>query len=365
MNLGNKMPGDPHCPRIDTVEIKFEIERVLGPKKSVQYFDILSRYLSLKLSKGEFDKLCVGLFGRGNICLHNRLIRAIVKNACVAKTPPPRHGREEAHRNEKVPNENQRSSLQSLCRDDFPLSRRKGRTPILRDRKFRDQLSPLGPHGKCQMNSCEDSGLKSRQQPSAMELQSLGSRPPVDVISVEEGEEVEQASGSPSVYSRSPVRAPLGIPLNTKGTKKLLLHGASPFPFTESCQKTSMLPDTSSLKKRLEQKLGIEGLNVSIDCTNLLNNGLDVFIKRLLKPCLQTAPLKSAQTSLHQTHPRMPVLNGMQPMGYSVKPNKSYSVSILDFKVATELNPRILGEEWPLKLEKISLRASEEPFMNH
>ncbi|GAA0147015.1 hypothetical protein LIER_06820 [Lithospermum erythrorhizon] len=358
------MSKDRHCPRIDTVEIKFQIERALGSKKSEHYFDILNRYLSLKLSKREFDKLCIGLVGRENICLHNRLIRAIVKNACVARTPPPNHSREEAGRSEKLPDGLQRSCLQSLCRDGLAQSQRKGRTPVLRDLKLRDCPSPLGPHGKRHVISCDDSGSKSRQQPSVTEVQSLGSRPPVEVNSVEEGEEVEQAAGSPGIYSRSPVRAPLGIPLNAKGTKKLLLHGASPIPYTETCQKTSMLPDTSSLTKRLEQKLGMEGLNASTNCINLVNNGLDVYIKRLINSCLEIASSKSGERRLHQMHPRMLVLNGMQPMGYSLKPNESYSVSMLDFGVAMEWNPRILGEDWPVQLEKISLLASEEYFMS-
>lgn len=58
---------------------------------------------------------------------------------------------------------------------------------------------------------------------------SLGSRP---TGSVEDGEEVDQAAGSPSIYSRSPVRAPLGIPLNTKGTRKVLCNGLASAFFT-------------------------------------------------------------------------------------------------------------------------------------
>jgi hypothetical protein len=36
------------------------------------------------------------------------------------------------------------------------------------------------------------------------------------------------------------------------------------------------------------------------------------------------------------------------------------SISLLDFKVAMELNPQQLGEDWPLLLEKISMQAFEE-----
>ncbi|KAL2528356.1 hypothetical protein Fot_20957 [Forsythia ovata] len=172
------MPGDRHCPRIDIYGLKLHIEQKLGGEKAEKYFNLLNRYLSLKLSKPEFNKLCIGLLGREDISLHNGLIRAIIKNACVAKIPPPKHGKLEASLNVKRPNGYQRSSLQSLCRDVFPQSPRKGRTPTLRDRKFRDRLSPLGPHGKANNVACEDSVPKVREQQSATELLSLGSKPP-------------------------------------------------------------------------------------------------------------------------------------------------------------------------------------------
>jgi len=35
-------------------------------------------------------------------------------------------------------------------------------------------------------------------------------------------------------------------------------------------------------------------------------------------------------------------------------------LSLLDFKVAMELNPQQLGEDWPLQLEKINSLVSEE-----
>ncbi|KAA8522611.1 hypothetical protein F0562_013028 [Nyssa sinensis] len=278
-----------HSPRIDTCELKLQIERKLGHGKAEKYFNLLNRYLSLNLSKSEFNRLCISTIGRENICLHNRLIRAIVKNACVAKTPPPKVGRTDGLFNVKVPNGYQRSSLQSLCRDVFPQSPRKGRTPNLRDRKFRDRPSPLGPHGKTHNVACEDSAPKIQEQQTATELLSLGSRPLAEVNSVEEGEEVEQAALNPSIYSRSPVRAPLGISINGKETRKVLRTGSSTAFYTDTCHNSGELPGTSSLKIRLEQKLAMEALNISVDCVNLLNIGLDVYLKRLIKPCLELA----------------------------------------------------------------------------
>ncbi|KAJ6905790.1 LOW QUALITY PROTEIN: hypothetical protein NC652_023522 [Populus alba x Populus x berolinensis] len=72
-----------------------------------------------------------------------------------------------------------------------------------------DRPSPLGPLGKPQSVECEELNARGQEQQSATELLSLGSRPPVEVASVEEGEEVDQMAGSPSVQSRSPVTAPL------------------------------------------------------------------------------------------------------------------------------------------------------------
>nr|GLL26421.1 uncharacterized protein LOC109177490 [Ipomoea trifida]GMC95057.1 Enhancer of mRNA-decapping protein [Ipomoea batatas]GMC97092.1 Enhancer of mRNA-decapping protein [Ipomoea batatas]GMC99213.1 Enhancer of mRNA-decapping protein [Ipomoea batatas] len=352
------MPGTRHCPRIDTSELKLRIERKIGRQKTELYFHLLGRYLNLKLSKSEFDKLCINLLGRENICLHNGLIRAIIKNANVADTAPPKVEKVRPSLNIKVPNGYERGSLQSLCRDVFPQSPKKGRTPTLRDRKFKDRPSPLGPNGKTHTAIYEDSAPKVLEQQSATELLSLGSRPPVEVNSVEEGEEVEQA-GRPAIYSRIPVTAPLGVSLNTRATRKVLHHGASSFLPPETCHSTGELPDSSTLRKRLEQKLEAEGLKISTDCANLLNNGLDSYLKRLLKPCLSLAAPKSRQKIVQQQ--ALPTLNGMRAVRYIQKPSEYSHVSLLDFRVAMESNPRMLGEDWPLQLEKVCLRASEEP----
>lgn len=361
-NLETKMPVARHFSRVDTFELKSQIEKKLGRIKAEKYFDLLTKFLSLKVSKSEFDRLCIGTIGRENVQLHNHLLRSIIKNSCLSKTPPPKESKAEGAWSVKVPNGYQRSSLQSLCRD-FPQSPRKGRTPNLRDRKFRDRPSPLGPHGKSQGIAFEDSVPKNQEQQSATELLSLGSRPPG---SVEDGEEVDQAAASPSIHSRSPVRAPLGISISTKGVRKVLYNRLASSYHTETCHNTGKLPDTSSLRRRLVQKLEMEGVNVSVDCANLLNNSLDVYLKRLIKHCLDLAGSRSWQKHIGQGHGRaLPGLNGIWPLRYVQKPSGSISASMLDFRVAMELNPTILGEEWPMQLEKVCLRASEESLQHN
>ncbi|KAF5752843.1 hypothetical protein HS088_TW01G00761 [Tripterygium wilfordii] len=357
MKMGSRMPTSHQFSRIDTLEMKSRMERKLGRSRATSYFSLLAKYLASKISKSEFDQLCIGTVGRESVPLHNHLIRSIMRNVYLSKTPPSKAGKLEGSLNIKVPNGYQRSSLQSLCRD-FPQSPRKGRTPNLRDRKFRDRLSPLGPHGKTHNISVEESVPKYQGQQSATELLSLGSRPPG---SVEDGEEVDQAAASPSAHSRSPVRPPLGIPLNNKGMRKVMCNGLTSAFCTQTCHSCGELPDTSSLRKRLEEKLMKEGLKISEDCANLLNNSIDVFLKRMIKPCLELTASRSGQKYIDQrSGPVMHGLNGMWPVRNVEKSSGSAPVSMLDLKVAMEFNHLILGEEWPMQLEKFCWRASSE-----
>ncbi|KAM7264617.1 hypothetical protein ACFE04_002300 [Oxalis oulophora] len=316
--------------RIDTFEIKALIIRRIGQQRAGQYFELLTRFFSLKTSKSEFDRFCLKIIGRENIPLHNRLIRSITKNACLGKVPPPKLNMKAGNTlNVKIPNGYERSCLQSLHGDGFLISPRKGRSPVNRDRKFRDRPSPLGPLGKPQSVTFEQ---------SQTELHSLGSRPPIEVLSVEDGEEVEQLAGSPGVQSRSPVTPPLGISINRGGSRKFLSNFSifdECLPLT--CEGSREIPDTSSLKGCLEKKLEMEGINVTMDCVNLLNIGLDAYLKRLIEPCIRLARSRRESSYAQQKN-----------------------VSMTDFRAAMELSPQILGEHCTSQLEKICFRSSEE-----
>ncbi|KAK7330974.1 hypothetical protein VNO77_25181 [Canavalia gladiata] len=338
----------------DTIEQKLHIERRLGGVKSRKYFNLLSRFLSLKISKLEFDRLCIATIGRENVPLHNCLLKSILKKACLSKTALPREGKVEGSLNAKTPNgPNGCNNLQFLCKD-FPQSPRRGRTPNLRERRFRDSPSPLGPHGKNNSIGFEDSAPKIHEQQSDVIQQSAGSRLPV---SVEDGEEVDQDSERLNLYRRSPVQAPLAIPTYNRRARKRLCQGLACGTVTDTCQSLGQLPDTCSLTKRLEHKLEMEGFKISLDAANLLNNALDVYLKRLIKPCLDLAASKSVNKFSGRIQPG---LNGL-PMNRCVqKPIGSVSACISDFRTAAHLNPTILGEYWSLQFEKVCLCASED-----
>ncbi|KAJ7967555.1 Transcriptional coactivator Hfi1/Transcriptional adapter 1 [Quillaja saponaria] len=362
MNSGLKMLANRNYSRIDTLELKAMIFRKVGHYRAEKYFGQLRRLFSLKISKSEFDKFCIRTIGRENIPLHNQLIRSIVKNTCLAKVPPLRSFVDVGDTlNIQVSNGHQRNSLQTIYGDAFPPSPRKGRSSVNRDRKLKDRLSPLGPGAKPKTVAFEESVSKTQEQ-SATELHSLGSRPPVEVASVEEGEEVEQMAGSPSVQSRSPVTAPLGISMNLgRGRKTLPNISICGKYHPETCQGTGDLPDTRSLRRRLEHKLETEGLAVAVDCVNLLNNGLDAYLKRLIESFMGFTGSRCGIEHMKQINGQLvPGSNVLPPRRYMQAATQSACTSLLDFRVAMELNPQVLGEDWPVQLEKICFRASEE-----
>lgn len=313
--------------RIDTLELKALLYKKIGQQRADNYFSLLNKLFSLQLSKSNFDKLCIRTIGRENLPLHNRLISSIVKNASSAKVPPPTVKKLANSLNVKV-TRNPRNNLQSLYGDAFPLSPRKSRSP--RDRRSKDRPSPLGPNG---------SKVHHEQHQSPTELHSLGSRPPVEVFSVEDGEEV--VSGSPGIQSRSPVTAPFGISMKT-GQARKTVYGPTG-PRTQSCESSFELPDNRYLKSRLKEKLEVEGLSVSDNYVNLLNIGLNVYLKRLMEPCIGLARSRVTQST--------PGFSGLG--SYRFRPRILSTVSVLDFTVAMECDPCKLGVDWSTQLEKI------------
>lgn len=366
------MPTKRQFSRVDTLDLKLQIVKKLGRQKAEKYFFNLRRLLNLKLSKMEFDKFCFSIMGKETVRFHNFFIRSIISNACFSHEPPSRH----------IATGYSRSTITSNGRfnDILSMSPQKGRYISSRDHRLNDRPSPLGPHGKISTgnvveftNSCDVQ--RSREQQSAAEMISIGSKALLEVASVEDGEEVEQVRCSPSIQSRSPVRAPLGTGLIVGGLycrdtsscyAPFLPLGKSEVP--EFCRTTSMLPDMSSLGKRLSRRLEIEGLGLSVDYITSLNNGLDAYLKRMIKPCLELARSRRGNNKSRGTKNNIGVTSNNFQLGVNglwhgedmQSSSQCYSASMLDFKVAMQSNPQLLGVDWPVQLEKICIYSSED-----
>lgn len=349
--------------RINTLELKAVIVKKVGNEKAGTYFDQLGKLVSSKISKAEFDKICITTIGKENVPLHNQLIRAILKNVCLSKVPPHRSSaKKERVLNAKDSNRQQSRSIQMQYGDAFPPSLRRGGSLATCEGMLTSRQSALGQLGKPRNLGSKDLIYKTPEQQSATELNSLGSRPP---ISVEDGEEVEQLGGSPSssIQSKSPVTAPLGISMNSGYGRSPLSIASSRRKYPrETCFSNGYLPDTSSLRSRLEQKLKKEGLTVTVDCVNLLNNAMDSYLKRLVDSSTGlSSGLRFGNEHRRQGNGQsIADSNILQPRRYMQTTTQSSCTSLLDFRVAMELNPQVLGPDWPTQLEKICIRASNE-----
>ncbi|KAJ3704620.1 hypothetical protein LUZ61_008325 [Rhynchospora tenuis] len=75
--------------RINLKELKLQMEKQAGPAPTRQYFSYLNGLLSKKLTKPQFDKLCILTLGQENLFLHNQLIRSVFQNACQQRFGKP------------------------------------------------------------------------------------------------------------------------------------------------------------------------------------------------------------------------------------------------------------------------------------
>lgn len=298
-------------PRVDLTQIQLLLLKQLGQQKLDKYMYYLKRLLSNKLAKSDFNRLCLTIIGKENVELHNKLIQSILRNAIAGSGPPPK---------ETLPGcSGTATKTPSGHFGDALLSPSgKGRSVSSKDRKF----STLGPLGKA-ING--------------------PAKAPVEVVSVEDGEEVEQTRHSPGVQSRSPIKAPFGIIPNPRPKKRPRL--ASP---SEFCINTGELPSTRNLFGQLKRRCEAQGLSVTPECAFMLNQALDVYLRRLIKPAVDLVGAAGHQrgavgTSMEQSRVR-----------------ETRTVTIHDFRAAMEMYPTLLGPDWPVKLEKLSFDSFQE-----
>ncbi|KAL6622510.1 hypothetical protein ACP70R_032389 [Stipagrostis hirtigluma subsp. patula] len=304
--------------RVDTLGLRALLVKRLGNQRVELYLRSLKRFLGSQLGKDEFDKICVAALGKENIKLHNLLIRSILSNACMSVEPPP--SKQAATGNSQTSTvSNGPSASQVLpVRRVWPVASR--------ERRFGDKPSPLGksPLG----------------HPGPGEFVSAGSKALQEVISVEDGEEVDQARGSPvCVQSRSPIRAPLGF------SKAQNSQPSTSCSF-DVCYNNGELPDSESLSKLLEAKLKAQGLTVPRECADVLNSGLNAYICQMLRACLGIAKARQNQNTMRMPYANgraVAAANGGQNHGLCPESGGCYEASLLDFWTAVRSNARLVG----------------------
>ncbi|XP_062203230.1 uncharacterized protein LOC133905460 [Phragmites australis] len=302
--------------RVDTLELKTQLVKRLGHRRAELYFRSLKRFLGCQLGKDEFDKICAAALGKENIRLHNSLIRSILANACMSVGPP-------ASKQAATGN-SQTSTVSNGTLTSGMLPVRRVQPVAGREMRFADKPSPLGK-----------SPLGHR---GTGEFISAGSKALQEVISVEDGEEVDQAQGSPvCVQSRSPIRAPLGV-------AKAQNSQPSTSCSLDVCYNNGELPDSQLLSKLLENKLEAQGLRMPKECADVLNSGLNAYISQMLKACLGIAKARGNKVRMRQANGRTAAaVNSEQNHGFPLESACSYQASMLDLWTAVQSNFQLLG----------------------
>ncbi|KAL6958320.1 hypothetical protein U1Q18_006909 [Sarracenia purpurea var. burkii] len=371
-------------------------------------------FLSLKLRKVEFNKLCFRIIGRENIPLHNQFIHSILNNACNEKVPLPAHNKEVlklvgAVGNKEPPSVEQKRSVpyRSVLRNGSILSSsyQKVREET-RNRNVFDHYNAPGPNGKTSFVSHSHQPVTERDSNSNVLLEnghlilhdieglteqainegevshhlctnlSLIKKSPDCSVSVLGKEPTKRTSfeNRKEASARSKLCAPLGIPscpVSVGGARKMIPLASSRIKCGSSFYGDGLL-DTATLREHMQQIAATQGLKgVSMDCANLLNNGLDAYLKGLIVSCIELVGARSGLgpvKSVHKHQSHFKLVNGVRPSRHHVQSRSRSledmqemrphcSVCLLDFRVAMELNPHQLGEDWPLLLEKICTHA--------
>lgn len=374
--------------RINLVELKAQLVKRLGPDKSKLYFYYLNKLLSLKISKVEFNKFCLRVIGRENVTLHNQLIRSILKNACHAKVLP--SGSTQDGGGFEFISDGYRKNDNGLL--SSPCGTRSG-ISIGSDGKpeFSSQQSIITGNNVVSDNGDLDShrinkmvqrhqviSNKANKQDEVMfcHLTKI-KRSTESIISVDANEQLVVRDGK-ELSARSSLKAPLGILLcpSTVGGPRQTPHLASSGICLSSYDSGELL-DTDTLKERVQQIATAHGIEtVTMDCVNLLNSGLNAYLKRLIRSSIELVGTRRGhdlvENKIHEHHSHGKLVNGVLPdyhfhLENSNRPSEdmaeqrcNFPLSLLDFKVAMWLKPQQLGEAWPLLLEKICTHSQEE-----
>ncbi|KAL3695643.1 hypothetical protein R1sor_009719 [Riccia sorocarpa] len=384
--------------------------KILGPAKETRYWQLLQSFLNYKLSKAELDNQVVSTIGKENVALHNQFLRAIYANALGSEAPPPppsfvhdtskpvkgvgRKPLVSSLSNEPTVSGLLVSAVRPNADGAIPSSPNKGRSTV-RDRKVKERPSPLGFSHRTEAatyqgrgadgetpRSFVNGGLQLSQysaEQSSLELPSPGlphakrprlgftgpgirssgdgkvevgvSNRETEVDKIEEGEGSEE-SYEDDITGNELIKPPLGCIDSFGGPRvEKFVSKFPPAPVThtllgdkleEEIPGEEYLPDTERLH-RCMQLLAVErGLeDVNLETARCVNKALDVYLKAIIQPLVE---LVRARRTGQEVQTRE---NGRN-LG---------EANCLDLKVALDLNPQVLGEDWPTQLERISFRA--------
>ncbi|KAJ1279101.1 hypothetical protein BS78_04G129900 [Paspalum vaginatum] len=359
-------PVDGQSTRVNLGEIKLKLVKRIGPEQSKKYFEHLQRFLSLRLSKTVFDKLCLTTLGHENILLHNHLIYSILHNACHASGPPT----VSAPKSTGVAKDSNHVLIPTVLISDNGDVRRQHVKDHYTQSKNVDVLQ--------ENDVVHSTNLKRFTQPQQSELleplskrlrvenaySNLSDSPNSNCPGVASRENMEAIAE----HAQDPITAPLGFTFCSGhfgwNWKTLTLSSTAGSDSSLCCYDLGQLCDTSSLRQRMGRIAETEGLDgVSLDCANSLNNGIDFFLKQLIGSCIELDRARSQHDRINhmvlKQRLSQKLINGVQLQNQvhdrsAITCPQISSISLHDLKALSVLNPQLLGVNTSLLREKMN-----------
>ncbi|KAG6519578.1 hypothetical protein ZIOFF_023072 [Zingiber officinale] len=360
-------------------DLKSQIFKRLGQEQAQQYFSYLNHFLLQKLSKQEFNKLCILTLGHENIPLHNQLIRLIFHNACHAKersydkfpqillmkkssqvddilafSQDPNAKRQTAFdcdMLQKLPHKINHGTENYWIKDHSSNLGQNGMVEISDVAVFSENGDSKGSMQKRYCGAYELPPKRARIQQTSLRKQvSLDSKFIAGVVPL-----VHKHGKNYRIdmdFFKAPIQAPLGIHLCSErigGAKRSRFSSGSGTcnSFRSSYDYSALYP-TEALKKRIEkitQAQGLEG--VTLDCANLLNMALDAYLKRLIRSCVELVGERNSHLPVKQQIHNLPphsmsyssgrVGNNTQVQGSIGASEGKHVLNMLDFKIQLPL----------------------------
>ncbi|KAI5055274.1 hypothetical protein GOP47_0030419 [Adiantum capillus-veneris] len=397
------MPPFQQHSRINVQDLKAQMVKRVGPERANQYFNHFKGYISLRFTKKELDKLVVLTIGKENIGLHNEIIKAILTNAIKSDTPPPPSLVQDMSK--PVKGVRRKPLLQFAISND--ASRKSpvaaGATPVWSNGTICGE-SPKKERGlsvdqtiskdKGKLLSAHIDGVNcvvdvhrpsERIQDAAEQAEAnfndglvhLHKRPRIIIpsspdmsLSKSGGDPLPSSGAADSRYGEACqwenglVKTPLGTPFSSTCSAPKFplfrLAGASYLQLKDAEQDVGYscdLPSAELVQRHMEHIAESEGLGgVSEKCVEILNQGIDVFLKGLIRSCIDLVKSRCLHQQGSQWE-RQGNHCAAEPYshGGAQKDLSQPTISFVDFKSAMESHPQQLGPIWPLQLERLQL----------
>lgn len=122
-----------------------------------------------------------------------------------------------------------------------------------------------------------------------------------------------------------------------------------------SCYDSGHLLDTCSLCEGLQRWLSNDGIGVTVQGVDALNHGLDQFLRRLIRPCVDLSRVRSSGRRISKINGNFAGrMSGLQ------QPNLGHCTTLQDLVVVVRSDPHLLGTNCPTQIEKIQTMSFGE-----